>query len=482
MTTPLTIANFATRAAILTERGIPVVPVNAGEKRCTKPNWPNLATTNEAKIQAWQRENSDFNTAAVCLPDGICVLDADSASLMGKIGRKMPQTFTVLSAGRQLPHFYFKQTDKSRALGNRNAAGLFDFQQGRKYVVGPGSALTDGRTYNVLDDSPIVPIPDWLCDWIEKNSDRPRELTGDAPELDENFDFAAFLAHYNLTGDYDGDWFFLAACPFKGALHSNGPRDCGIYCDNTYLRFSCLAGSCAGHGKTIGQLIAHLNRTHEPYPGVIWPEEPGIFIVKPNGGIVVFATEADKESWLKVQAAQPATATLTLRRYTEIEEKGIDWMWPGYLAAGKLSMINGEPGSGKSLITLDLAARITTGKEWPDGAPNTLPPSDVVLITVEEDASDTIKPRFLAAGGDPKHLFALNTDQFSIENGVDALARVIREEAPDTRLIIFDPVSDFTLVNPDKDNEVRPMLAKLLSLASELGLSVLGIAWYKPSE
>ena len=86
-----------------------------------------------------------------------------------------------------------------------------------------------------------------------------------------------------------------------------------------------------------------------------------------------------------------------LHRFSQFKPKPIRWLWPGYLALGKLTTFSGEPGDGKSLASLDIAARVTTGKDWPDGTKNTIPPSEVLLLTVEEDAEDTILPRFLVA-------------------------------------------------------------------------------------
>jgi hypothetical protein len=159
-------SNFAERAEILTSRGIPVVPVVPGEKRCLLPNWQNLATIDPEQIQVWNRQASTYNTGAVCYSDGICVLDADSPELLKMLPLGVPDTFTVLSGGRKLPHLYFKQTEASRALGNCKVKGLFDFQQDRKYVVGPVSVLANGGTYDIAKDVPIVEIPDSLCDWI----------------------------------------------------------------------------------------------------------------------------------------------------------------------------------------------------------------------------------------------------------------------------------------------------------------------------
>jgi hypothetical protein len=165
-----------------------------------------------------------------------------------------------------------------------------------------------------------------------------------------------------------------------------------------------------------------------------------------------------------------------LVRYSDIQAKPIEWFWRGYLAAGKLTMLNGEPGHGKSLVSLDLAARLTAGKAWPDGQSNEVPPASVLLLTEEEDPADTIKPRFLAAGGDPAKLFFLSRSSlFRIESGADELRKLIETQVPDIKLIVLDPVSDYTGADINSDGEVRPALNALAALAVDLGIAVVGI-------
>jgi Bifunctional DNA primase/polymerase, N-terminal len=138
----------------LAERGIPVIPVEPSEKRCLLPDWQRRATTSLEQIAQWNAENPNYNVGCVAEPDGI-VLDCDVKGLMRRIeeetGHKFPATLVVRSAGRGCAHVYFLQTELSRKLGNRKAAGLFDLQSVDKYVVGPQSRLDNGRIYEVVN-------------------------------------------------------------------------------------------------------------------------------------------------------------------------------------------------------------------------------------------------------------------------------------------------------------------------------------------
>src|SRR5262249_3007386 len=86
----------------------------------------------------------------------------------------------------------------------------------------------------------------------------------------------------------------------------------------------------------------------------------------------------------------------------------VSWLWPGYLASGRLTLLDGDPGVGKSLVSLDPAARLTTGRELPDGSRPDLATA-VVVLSGEDDMQDTLRPRLLAAGADLRRVHAWNS-------------------------------------------------------------------------
>jgi P4 family phage/plasmid primase-like protien len=284
-------ATFLELASPLVERGIPVIPVQPNEKRCLLPEWQKKATTDINIVRQWNQENPAFNVGAVGKPDGFVMLDCDVVGLREQIeestGQKCPRTLVVKSAGKGAEHIYFRQTDVSRALGNRSSAGLFDLQSVDKYVVGPGSTLASGKTYEVVDDSPIADFPVWLADWVERHSNVVKEHHGGkgAP-VHLDFDFDCFCDHFELAfiGDNDGKHFFKA-CPYKGDRHTDerGKPDypaCCIFFDGSTIGFSCLATSCDGHGKTIGDLVSFLTTVFGRYDGVIFKTESAEELIK----------------------------------------------------------------------------------------------------------------------------------------------------------------------------------------------------------
>src|SRR5262249_38270399 len=90
---------------------------------------------------------------------------------------------------------------------------------------------------------------------------------------------------------------------------------------------------------------------------------------------------------------------------SEVQPERVEWLWPGRIARGKITIVDGDPGRGRSVLTVDMAARITTGRAWPDGAG--CPRGGVVVMSAEDGLADTIRPRLDAAGADSSKVVAL---------------------------------------------------------------------------
>ena len=169
------------------------------------------------------------------------------------------------------------------------------------------------------------------------------------------------------------------------------------------------------------------------------------------------------------------------RLLSSVEREEVSWLWPSWLALGKLALVDGDPGLGKSAMSLDLAARVSSGKGFPDGAD--CEAAGVVLLSAEDGLADTIRPRLDAAGADTSRILALAT--VPDENGHDRLLS-IPEDLPliqkgITRvragLIIVDPLMAFLSgdTNSHRDQDVRRALAPLAGLAERTGAAVLVI-------
>lgn len=170
-----------------------------------------------------------------------------------------------------------------------------------------------------------------------------------------------------------------------------------------------------------------------------------------------------------------------LENMADIEARPIRWLWYRRLAYGKLSMLAGDPGLGKSYLTMDLVARLTTGKQFPDGERGPKP-INVLLLAAEDDPSDTIKPRLVACGADPARVTCLSSVREGRKDRTVQLStdiQVIEQAIVDTgaKLVIIDPINAYLGAKIDayRDNEVRGVLTPLIALGMKHGCALLGV-------
>ena len=178
-------------------------------------------------------------------------------------------------------------------------------------------------------------------------------------------------------------------------------------------------------------------------------------------------------------------AGVVLRPFSEIDPRPLQWLWRGVFPLGKLSLIAGDPGLGKSLLTIDFAARVSTGSPWPDGSDNSQ--GSAIILSAEDDAEDTIRPRLDAAGANVYNVFYLEAIKEQIRKGVERnrqfnLERDLRrldetiKATKYVRLVIIDPISAY-LGDADShvNAQVRSLLAPLSELASARHIAVIAV-------
>jgi putative DNA primase/helicase len=172
---------------------------------------------------------------------------------------------------------------------------------------------------------------------------------------------------------------------------------------------------------------------------------------------------------------------LTVRCLADVVPRKLEWLWPGLLPLGKLSLFCGDPGLGKSFVTCDLAARVSRGGAWPNGEA-TQPAGSVLILACEDDVEDTIRPRLDDAAADVSRIHVI--DSVCVRNkergfALDADMPLLKQEVErlgDVRLLIIDPISAYCgKADTHRNSEVRTMLAPLTELAAESQFAVVGI-------
>ncbi|WP_310964750.1 AAA family ATPase [Nocardioides terrisoli] len=167
---------------------------------------------------------------------------------------------------------------------------------------------------------------------------------------------------------------------------------------------------------------------------------------------------------------------------TSYESKQVRWVWEGRIPLGKITIIDGDPNMGKSVIAnADLASRVTTGSAMPDGGDGLGEPRSVVLVVAEDDIGDTVRPRLEAAGADLDYMFTMPVQRndagqvipLTIPDDLERLREVIEEV--DAALVVIDPITAFLSesINSHNDASVRRALSPLKEVAEETGAAVL---------
>jgi hypothetical protein len=167
---------------------------------------------------------------------------------------------------------------------------------------------------------------------------------------------------------------------------------------------------------------------------------------------------------------------------SRVERTPLRWLWRGRIPLGKITMLDGDPSLGKSVTMLDIAARVSAGKDWPDGL--TGPTArGVVLVCAEDDLSDTMLPRLEAAGANLSRVRAVELERddegrlrpLSIPRDMARLAGALddlRKTAP--ALLVVDPITAYLgeKTNSNNDPSVRRALLPLAELAKERAVAV----------
>jgi AAA domain len=168
----------------------------------------------------------------------------------------------------------------------------------------------------------------------------------------------------------------------------------------------------------------------------------------------------------------------------DVDRELVTWLWRDRIPRGKVTVLDGDPGTGKSTLTLTITAKVTTGSPFPDG---TRPErGDVILLSAEDDIGDTIRPRLEAAGADLARCWVLPdiTPHVSAEEkpqpprppelpaDLDALEGMVKDKG--AALVVIDPLMAFlsSQIDSHKDQDVRKVLAPLGYMASRTGAAV----------
>ena len=166
----------------------------------------------------------------------------------------------------------------------------------------------------------------------------------------------------------------------------------------------------------------------------------------------------------------PQEETVEIIRMSEVDTQAVEWLWEPYIPFGKVTIVQGNPGEGKTTFALRLAAACTTGGTLPGMKP--IQPFQVIYQTAEDGLGDTVKPRLMEADADLERVLVIDDRDTPLTLADERIARAIREN--NARLVIIDPVQAFLGADVDMNraNEVRPIFRSLGDIAQATGCAI----------
>jgi hypothetical protein len=413
------------------------------------------ALPDRATVEGWWRRNPNMNVGLALGPlSGLVGLDPDGpageAKLQELSAGDLPATLEFRThAGRRLLYAVPAAANLRPTYQAVEAGQELRFLAYGSQTVMPPSRHPSGSRYEWLPGrapGEIGPAP--APAWLVKHLTAPAAGRARAESLED------------------------------GELIPEGRRDATL---------TSLAGTMRSRGFSREAMEAALLVEN----GRCDPPLPESQVTKIARSVSRYEPDAFAGAWLRNSAARPAPATtpppaggltgLELTGMDTLQPRPLRWLVPGVIPLGKLILLAGDGGHGKSVLTLHLAARLSRG-QLPFGSPGVCTPASTLLVSCEDDWEDTILPRLLSAGADLTRVFRVdgvrNKDG---ELSPFSLAHYEATEAelagrPDVRLVVIDPAGAFvgrTGIDDHRDSELRALLGPLTELAARRDVTII---------
>ncbi len=225
--------------------------------------------------------------------------------------------------------------------------------------------------------------------------------------------------------------------------------------------------------------------THCNDPSELHLDNPEHFTVRFDAaleGAEPWASYADRMAWVvehEQEAPKPERVPI-LTLLSDVKPEEVDWLWQDRLSQGKYNVLAGMPDIGKTTVALDIAARMSVGGTWPDGA--VCPQGRSIIMTAEDGIADTIVKRIITLGGDRTQIAVLEgmrdktgRGPVNLDHDLDMLEQAIEDFQPS--LVIIDPLTAYLGdINSHNDADVRRLLEPVIKMLEQRRVALLGIA------
>ena len=166
------------------------------------------------------------------------------------------------------------------------------------------------------------------------------------------------------------------------------------------------------------------------------------------------------------------TQELNIIKISEIQSEEIEWLWYPFIPYGKLTIIQGDPGDGKTTLSLNIAAKLSKGESL-DEEMKISEPINIIYQTAEDGLADTVKPRLELADADCERILVIDESSEALSMADERLEEAIK--LTNAKLLILDPIQAYLGAGTDinRANEARDMTKKLGALAEKYKCAVL---------
>ena len=438
---------FAEAARSLAARGFRVHPLRAGSKVALVEGWPDKATTDPAQIDAWWSKWSEANVG-IATGLGVMVVDLD--------GEDGVSSWTELTKDAEAPptmavrtprgwHLYFAADNVSNSA-NRLGQHV-DVRGDGGYVVGPGSVV-DGKEY-IEHEAAIAAAPSWLVSMargefgtspenkLPRPNYEPAETYGEGERNDGLFRLASSLRARGLTES-----------ELLAALVAANQERCTPPLDDSEVRLIASSASRFERGET-----------------------PAVIIHK--------GADIHSGSEQRPNCENGSTGEIVLVPASDVQPESVEWLWDGRIPIGMVTLLVGQGGQGKSMMTHYIAAGLTRGL-----IPGAFhgEPATVVIASAEDHRASTIVPRLMLSGADMSRALFIEyrggdgtIDDIELDGRIQEIEAAL--SGSNARALIVDTVVAHIPQSNDtyKEQHVRRVLKPLAHMAERIGIAVIGV-------
>lgn len=388
---------------------------SAGKHPAVK-GWQKAATTDVEKVRAWWDKNPHYNPA-IATGHGLVVLDVDgpkgeqALQQLEKQHECLPATRQVITGGGGV-HYYFHAGRPMKNSVRKIGAGL-DIRADGGYVIAPGARHASGTDYEwEILCSPEDEVEAVIPSWLEKL-------------------IAAGETKQESTAEND---------PFSAEVIPEGKRN-----DTLYKLGCSLRGR---HGYTMKDVEAALHKANQTR------------CVPPLSDADINTIVRQVDRFRRSGGSEGAFSPIGLMSFADVPDEEPHFLLAPYIPEGAITILQGNPGDGKTAFLCKLAAAVSTGSGVLSSACEA---GNVLLLSVEDDAP-ILRGRIIASGGDPARCFFAE-GAYQLNFLSPEVEQYIQEQ--EIRMVAFDPLQSFLGpgVDINKSNETRPVMAALAAMA-----------------